>query len=130
MKYAVEVAVQGDHRGRRRAHAPRRHRGIAKILCADNDYAYLAPPAKTALATLREAHQDTRVDAALLRPGGVVEVVEDGLLWWTFAGGRINATCSYALEAISPGWKIIPDNFMLKIRGEVDLARFRLARSS
>jgi hypothetical protein len=52
------------------------------------------PQAKTALAMLRETHQDTRADQGLLHPGGTVEV----------------------------------DNFMLKIRGEVDLERFRLAR--
>lgn len=49
------------------------------------------------------------------------------LRWWTFAGGRINATLRYALEALSPGWKIVPDNFMLKIRGDVDRERFRMA---
>ena len=101
---------------------------IARILCSDEDYAYLDPHAKTALAAIRDTHQDTRANEGLLRPGGVVEVVEDELLWWTFAGGRINATLRYALEAISPGWKIIPDNFLLKIRGDVDRDRLRLAR--
>jgi hypothetical protein len=33
------------------------------------------------------------------------------LRWWTFAGGRINATLRYALEALSPGWKIVPSRF-------------------
>ena len=101
---------------------------IARVLCSDEDHAYLDAHAKSALAMIRDTHQETRANAGLLRPGGVVEVVEDELRWWTFAGGRINATLRYALEAISPGWKIIPDNFVLKIRGEVDRDRFRIAR--
>lgn len=72
--------------------------------------------------------QEGGVDGSHGRPAGVVEVVEEELRWWTFAGGRINATLRYALEALNPGWKIIPDNFMLKIRGEVDRERFRVVR--
>lgn len=40
------------------------------------------------------------------------------LRWWTFAGGRINSTLRYALQAVGPQWKVIPDNFLVKIRGE------------
>jgi len=100
---------------------------IARVLCSDDDYAYLDAHARSALTMIRGTHQDTRANAGLLRPGGVVEMVEGELLWWTFAGGRINATLRYALEAICPGWKIIPDNFLLKIRGEVDPEGLRKA---
>jgi ATP-dependent Lhr-like helicase len=99
---------------------------IAKILASDDDFAYLDARARTALAGYREHYHAIRPN--LLRPGGTIEVAEDELRWWTFAGGRINATLRYALEAISPGWKIVPDNFTLRLRGEVDLDRFRDAR--
>lgn len=47
-----------------------------------------------------------------------MEFEGDEIRWWTFAGGRINATLRYALEAIGGDWKVIPDNFLIKIRGE------------
>jgi ATP-dependent Lhr-like helicase len=37
--------------------------------------------------------------------------------WWTFAGGRINQTLKYALEW-KGRWKVIPDNFSIKIQGD------------
>lgn len=37
--------------------------------------------------------------------------------WWTFAGGRINATLRYALETLDPDWKIVPDNFAVRVYG-------------
>jgi ATP-dependent Lhr-like helicase len=98
---------------------------IAAILASDDDYPYLDARARTALGLHREHYANVR--ANLLQPGGVIEVGEDELRWWTFAGGRINTTLRYALEAISPGWKIIPDNFVLRIRGEQELARAREA---
>jgi ATP-dependent Lhr-like helicase len=36
--------------------------------------------------------------------------------WWTFAGGKINRTLKYALE-VSEGWKVVPDNFAVRISG-------------
>ena len=36
--------------------------------------------------------------------------------WWTFAGGRINHTIEYALEWLE-GWKVIPDNFLVRVEG-------------
>ena len=48
-----------------------------------------------------------------------------------FAGGPLRADAStrryaYALEAVADDWKVIPDNFLLKIRGEdVYRQRFR-----
>ncbi len=35
-----------------------------------------------------------------------------------FAGGRINTTLRYALEAVTTSWKVIPDNYMVRIRRE------------
>ena len=33
-------------------------------------------------------------------------------------GGRVNATLRYALESLGHEWKVIPDNFLVKVRGE------------
>ena len=53
-----------------------------------------------------------------LQPGrGGVEVTDEGIRWWTFAGGRINATLRYALDAAGRDWKIVPDNFLIRVRG-------------
>ena len=61
---------------------------------------------------------------------GGIEVADDEIRWWTFAGGRINATLRYALEAVGGDWKVIPDNFLIKVRGdELDISRFREALS-
>ncbi len=42
------------------------------------------------------------------------------LRWWTFAGGRINSTLRYALTALEPTWTVIPDNYVIKVRGASD----------
>jgi ATP-dependent Lhr-like helicase len=34
-----------------------------------------------------------------------------------FAGGHINSTLRYALEAVGD-WKVIPDNYVVKVRTE------------
>ncbi len=57
-----------------------------------------------------------------------IECVNGEVRWWTFAGGRINATLRYALEALGEGWQVIPDNFVVKVRGEsLDQASFHRA---
>ena len=53
--------------------------------------------------------------ALLLRPMALQS--DDGsVLWWTFAGGRINQTLKHALEW-SHGWKVAADNFRLRVGG-------------
>lgn len=53
--------------------------------------------------------------SALRRPLALQD--DDGLLrWWTFAGGKINHTLKYALE-VSRDWKVVADNFELRISG-------------
>lgn len=37
--------------------------------------------------------------------------------WWTFAGGRVNHTLKYALEWLG-GWKVVPDNFLVRVQGD------------
>lgn len=96
---------------------------VLEILCSDADYRFLHRSARTVLAGERD-----RFRGVLQPRRGGVEIGEDELRWWTFAGGRINATLRYALEAIGPGWKVVPDNYVIKIRGDLDHVRFREAR--
>jgi ATP-dependent Lhr-like helicase len=96
---------------------------IRQVILATGEYRYLSPEAAGVLADRRAALAD------LLEPErDGLEVVSEELRWWTFAGGRINATLRYALEATNPTWKVIPDNYLLKIRGGgVDRASFDAA---
>jgi ATP-dependent Lhr-like helicase len=76
-----------------------------------------------ALSARREALSEVVGEGA---PGWEIE--GDELRWWTFAGGRINATLRHALEAVGGDWKVIPDNFLLKVRGpDLDARRFQEA---
>jgi ATP-dependent Lhr-like helicase len=72
---------------------------------------YLDREATAALTERRE------LMAPVLAAGGL-ESAPGELTWWTFAGGRINATLRYAIESIEPGWRVIPDNLRLRIRGD------------
>jgi len=47
-----------------------------------------------------------------------IEARDGELRWWTFAGGKINATLRYGLEAVGGDWKITTDNFLVKAKGE------------
>jgi ATP-dependent Lhr-like helicase len=91
-----------------------------EVLTGDQDYRYLHPSAREALARRREALR------GVLEPGvGGLEEADGELRWWTFAGGRINSTLRHALEAVGGDWKVVPDNHLLKIRGEdLDARRF------
>jgi len=53
---------------------------------------------------------------ALLKRDDPLQQDSTCVTWWTFAGGRINHTLKYALEH-KEGWKIIADNFSLRIEG-------------
>lgn len=53
----------------------------------------------------------------LRRPGLALQFDGQVARWWTFAGGRINHTLRYALEALE-GWKVVADNRQLRIEGE------------
>lgn len=98
---------------------------ILQTLREDESFSYLDEPAAMVLATRRD---ETR--AFLDSEHGGIEVADDEIRWWTFAGGRINATLRYALEAVGGDWKVIPDNFLIKVRGEgLDIGRFREALS-
>lgn len=53
----------------------------------------------------------------LRRSGRALQVEPGAARWWTFAGGRINHTLKYGLE-IREGWKVVADNFMLRVEGD------------
>lgn len=82
------------------------------ILTSDDYYPYLDAKAKAVLA-------EWRGDLGALLGRSVDAIQYDGetAIWWTFAGGRINQTLKYAIEWRG-GWKVVPDNFALKIKGD------------
>jgi ATP-dependent Lhr-like helicase len=45
-----------------------------------------------------------------------IMIEPERVLWWTFAGGQINHTLKYGIQ-IQKDWKIVVDNFKLKIEG-------------
>jgi ATP-dependent Lhr-like helicase len=95
---------------------------VLAVLSCDEDYRYLHDSARAVLRDKRDRFR------GVLEPGrGGLEVAQDELRWWTFAGGRINATLRYALEAIGPAWKVVPDNYVIKVRGDLDHVRFNAA---
>ncbi|TVQ93962.1 MAG: DEAD/DEAH box helicase, partial [Deltaproteobacteria bacterium] len=93
------------------------------ILTDSSEPSYLHPTALDVLHQVRDAF------AGILEPRiGGIEVDEGEIRWWTFAGGKVNGTLRYALESIGGDWKVIPDNFLIKIRGEdLDLRTFERA---
>ncbi len=97
---------------------------ILAIVCGHEVPPYLDQGSAAALARHRES-----LHGVLRFPEGGVEIEEGEVRWWTFAGGRINSTLRYALEAVGADWKIVADNFLLRIRGEgLDARRFSEAR--
>jgi ATP-dependent Lhr-like helicase len=90
---------------------------ILGVLLANDHPTCLDDSAWDALQAERE-----RMEGAVSSQGGGIEFGEDEIRWWTFAGGRINATLRYALESVGGDWKVVPDNFLIRIRG-ADLGR-------
>jgi ATP-dependent Lhr-like helicase len=84
---------------------------MRRVLTETAEYPYLHPSAVAALSERREELAD------LLRRAARPVQVEAGVAcWWTFAGGKINYTLKYGLE-VSEGWKVVADNFLLRIEG-------------
>jgi ATP-dependent helicase Lhr and Lhr-like helicase len=85
---------------------------IEKLLIEDTEYPYVDAPT----AQYLRAHRDDLGE--LLRRSGAALQIEPGVArWWTFAGGRVNHTLKYGLE-IKEGWKVIADNFLVRIEGD------------
>jgi ATP-dependent Lhr-like helicase len=86
---------------------------MRSVLAADALPSHLHESARETLVKMREdfcglVSTDER---------SVVEIDDEEVRWWTFAGGRINTTLKYAIEANS-SCKAVPDNLVVKIRGE------------
>lgn len=86
---------------------------ILDVLTTKEEPAYLGDEALMVLRNQRDDH------AEVLKPvRGGIEFDGDEIRWWTFAGGRVNSTLRYALQAINPDWRVVPDNFLVKVRGD------------
>lgn len=85
---------------------------ILRILTDNEPFPYLDEEASGVLA------EERALLRPILRPGiGGLSASKDEIRWWTFAGGRINATLRYALEELDQEWKIVPDNFAIRVYG-------------
>jgi ATP-dependent Lhr-like helicase len=82
------------------------------VLIGDEEFPFLDARAKAAVAEWRG-----ELGPLLRRAGDATLVSDDSMIWWTFAGGRINQTLKYALEW-QGRWKVVPDNFALRIEGD------------
>ncbi len=101
-------------------------RKIRDVLASGDAYGYLTPEAAALLAGRRDAL------GRVLTPGHPgVEITDHEIRWWTFAGGRINSTLRYGLGTLLPGVQIVPDNFLLRLRGDdLTYPRFQDAEAS
>jgi ATP-dependent Lhr-like helicase len=83
---------------------------MKEILVSREEYPFIDEKGKQAL-------EEWRGDLGeLLRRDEPFQFDGSTLTWWTFAGGRINQTLKYALEW-KGGWKVVPDNNNLEIKG-------------
>jgi len=85
---------------------------MRRLLLSDDEPGYLTEEAKGVLREQRELF-------GVLRLGNrAIEYDASEIRWWTFAGGKINKTLAYALEACCPDWKVVTDNRLVSVRGE------------
>lgn len=75
------------------------------------------PVCDSEAASVLEQHRRGMQEAVSPRIGGM-EIDGDEIRWWTFAGGRINSTLRHALLAVGGDWKVVTDNFLIRITGE------------
>lgn len=85
---------------------------MAQVLMDDTQYAFVD---ERGLAAINEWRGD--LGELLKRDADNLQQDDKGVMWWSFAGGRINHTLKYALEW-KEGWKIVADNFSLRISGK------------
>ncbi len=96
---------------------------MLSILTAPELPAYLHETATAAIEARRALF-----DGVLAPRRGGLEVEQGEVRWWTFAGGRINNTLRHLLGAFGGDWNVVPDNTLIRIRGDsVDAQRFREA---
>ncbi len=85
---------------------------MAQVLMEDTQYPFVD---ERGLAAINEWRGD--LGALLKRTSDSLQQDDKGVMWWTFAGGRINHTLKYAFEW-KEGWKVVADNFSLRISGK------------
>lgn len=84
---------------------------IKELLLRRDRIPYIDEKAQTFLDEWRQ-----ELSPVLDRAGLNISIEEERVLWWTFAGGQINHTLKYGIQA-QQDWKIVADNFRLKIEG-------------
>lgn len=85
---------------------------VKKLLVEEVEYPYV----DAATAQQLQIHRDD-LGRLLRRPGAALQIEPGVARWWTFAGGRVNHTLKYGFE-IKEGWKVVADNFLLRIEGD------------
>lgn len=86
---------------------------ILDLLCSEEALPFVHASAAKWLEERREAQ-----GAALEPRRGGFEIDDGEVRWWTFAGGRINSTLKYALVSLGHDWKVVSDNFAVRVRAE------------
>jgi ATP-dependent helicase Lhr and Lhr-like helicase len=85
---------------------------MKQVLLDETQYPFVDPKGQEAVSEWRrDLGESLRGDEKGFRAEGA------SVRWYTFAGGRINHTLRYAL-AWKSGWKVVPDNFSLRIDGD------------
>ncbi len=85
---------------------------MKRVLIDTTRYPYVDDVGATHLDAKREDLRDL-----LCRKGYAIQLDGETTRWWTFAGGRINHTLKYGFEILE-GWKVVADNFQLRIEGD------------
>ena len=85
---------------------------IAEVIKSNDLPPYIDDKAQWSLKEFRE---ELAPILSTSRKG--LRVEPEQTIWWTFAGGEINHTLKYGLQYHSD-WKIVADNFKLKIQGD------------
>lgn len=85
---------------------------IKRVLTEDVRYPYVDDAAWVHIQSKRDD-----LGELLRRSGHALQLDGDVARWWTFAGGRVNHTFKYGFEILE-GWKVVADNFQLRIEGD------------
>jgi ATP-dependent Lhr-like helicase len=84
---------------------------VRAVLASEEEHAWLHVSALERLTAARARHR-------AIFDADDLEWTDKGLVWWTFAGGRINTTLRHAFAAVAADWKIVASNFSLRFEGE------------
>jgi ATP-dependent helicase Lhr and Lhr-like helicase len=85
---------------------------ISEIVKTQSSFPYIDAIAQAALDECR-----ADLGSLLENTQSSICIDDEQVTWWTFAGGCINNTLKYGLQ-FQHDWKIVTDNFKLKITGE------------